>query len=166
MFSCFMVTQMPEQLRLVVPKTSAISEQEYHAALVAGLARVAAGMGRGNLADKSQRTPRALGKLFSGDAMDTTGKGLLDFLLADPTALDEALSLYGFGIHRLDNSGTDNGARMADVLDFATTDAAFQAAGRSDHRSICQLADKARPVVQHCMGIVARADRIKGVRAA
>ena len=157
---------MPDLLRPVVPKASAISEQQYHAALVAGLARVAANMGRGNLADKSQRTPRALGKLFSGDAMDTTGKGLLDFLLADASALEEVLALYGFGLHRLDDAPGDSETRMADVLDFATLDATMRAAGRDDPRSICQLADRARPVARHCMGIVARADRIKGVRAA
>ena len=153
---------MPDRFNLDVPKISPVCPLRYHANLVAGLSRVAAKIGHGNMADKSGRTPKALGKLFCGDSMDTTGQGLLDFLRADPTALDEVLALYGFGIHRLVDAQPDECKRMAEVLDFATTDAAMTAAGKRDPRSICQLADKARPVAQHCMGIVAQADRIKG----
>lgn len=153
---------------LVVPKVESVSPLRFHAALIAGLARAAARIGRGNLADKSDRTPKALGKLFSGDSMDTSGKGLLDFLLADPTALDEVLALYGFGIHRLPSDGTGKGDQetIADVIALAATHSEAMRDGRRDHNDTQKIASMARPVVQHYCGIIAEADSAKGLRAA
>jgi len=150
---------------LVVPKRDAISPLRFHAALVAGLARVAANIGRGNLADKSERTPKALGKLFSGDSMDTDGRGLLNFLLADPTALDEVLSLYGFGLHRLKGEGGDDFATVADISSVQAELTEALRDGKRDHRETLRIADKARPAVARLHSIIAEADALKGLAA-
>lgn len=123
---------MAELFQSVVPNTAPLTEAEFHSALCAGLARVAANIGRGNLADKTGRTTRSLDKLFSGSSGDTSGKGLLDFLKADPTALT-----------------AEHTQALRD--------------GRRDHRETIRIADKARPVVAKYQGIIAEADRFKGV---
>ena len=154
---------MSDPLNLVVPKRQAPSPLAFHDALVAGLARTAAKVGRGNLADKSLRTPKALNKLFCGDSMDTTGKGLLDFLLADPTALDEVLALYGFGLHQIQSGECADHGTIADTaaLQAAHTEALRD--GKRDHRETIVIAEKARPVVAAMHSIIAEADRLRGV---
>lgn len=153
---------MSDALNLVVPKNAAPSPLGFHEALVAGLARTAAKIGRGNLADKSQRTTKALDKLFSGDSMDTSGKGLLDFLLADATALDEVLALYGYGLHRIAAGDCQDHGTIADTaaLQAAHTEALRD--GKRDHRETIVIADKARPVVSALHSIIAEADRLRG----
>lgn len=150
----------------VVPNRHPVSPLQFHAALVAGLARVSAEIGRGNLADKSERTPKALAKLFSGDTMDTTGKGLLDFLLADPTALDEVLALYGYGIHRLPDLKAKMSApeTLGDVIHLAAVLSENRDNG-GDHRAKLRIANAARPVAQAAFGFIAEADAIRGVAA-
>lgn len=149
----------------VVPNRRGPSELQYHEALVAGLARAAANTGRGNLADKSGRTTRALDKLFSGSCADTSGKGLLDFLLADPSALDEVLALYGYGLHRLGSAGAEDFAAIADSAALAAEHTQAMRDGARDHRETLRIAEKARPVVAAYSGIIAEADRIRGVAA-
>ena len=155
---------MPETFNLVVPHPRSPSEPAFHAALVAGLARVASRIGRGNLADKSGRTTRALDKLFAGASSDTTGKGLLDFLCADPEALDEVLALYGF---RLAPLGADAAVDFAIISDAAALAAEHTEAlrdGTRDHRETLRIAEKARPVVAKYTAIITEADRLRGAR--
>ena len=149
----------------VVPVQSVASEQTFHAALVAGLARVAAKIGRGNLADKSGRTTRALDKVFCGDNCGKHYKALTDFLLADPSALDEVLALYGFGLHRLAAGGPDDFGAIADSAALAAEHTEAMRDGVRDHRETLRIAEKARPVLKAYSGIVAEADRIRGVAA-
>lgn len=68
---------MPELSSTVVRKRSQISETTFHAALVAGLARVASEIGRGNLSDKWGRSPRMLGKLMSRPTARAMERNLL-----------------------------------------------------------------------------------------
>lgn len=152
---------MPETLNLVVPERRPPSELQFHEALVAGLARAAAGIGRGNLADKSNRTTRALDKLFSGASADTSGKGLLDFLLADPTALDEVLALYGFQLAPRDTSLAIDFEIIADTAAVIAEHTDAMRDGRRDHRETIRIADKARPVVQRYSAIIAEADELR-----
>lgn len=152
---------MPEMLNLVVPNSAVPSELRYHEALLAGLARVAASIGRGNLADKSNRTTRALDKLFSGASSDTSGKGLLDFLRADPTALDEVLALYGFQLAPLDASAMIDFEIIADAAALTAEHTDAMRDGRRDHRETIRIADKARPVVSRYSAIIAEADQLR-----
>lgn len=160
---------MTDDLNLVVPENAprrelkGPDELQYHQALIAGLARVATKIGRGNLADKSQRTTRALDKLFFGSNMDTSGYGLLNFLLADPTALDEVLALYGLGIHHLSAVGADEFSTIADCASLTAEHTDAMRDGKRDHRETLRIADKARPVIAAYSGIIAAADRLRGV---
>ena len=157
---------MPDRLNVVLPKRRAISEEDYHDALVAGLARVANQIGRGNLADKSCRTPRALANLFT-EGKDTSGKGLIDFLIADASALDEVLGLYGYGLHKLPTGEAgDDHALIADTAKLASVHSEAMRDGRRDHHDTLRIAEAARPVVAACCGIIAEADRFRRPRAA
>ncbi len=157
---------MPNNLPHVVPKVRLISEAEFSDKLVAGLARVAGDIGRGNLADKAGRTPRALMNVFNGSIPE--GKGLLDFLNAHASALDEVLALYGFGLHRLPDvtaPGEDidelkalhelTGARLAELN-----------AEKRDHRNVISIGEKARPVAMACHRMIAAGDAAKVGRRA
>jgi hypothetical protein len=157
---------MASSFNLVVPKVDAPSPLSFHQALVAGLARVAVKTGRGNLADKSQRTTKALDKLFSGDSMDTSGKGLLDFLLADPTALDEVLALYGYQLARKGSVPSEDMALASDTAALVQEHMdGIRDGTTGQHQKIIRIADKARPVIAGYAGFVAQADRIRGLAA-
>jgi len=156
---------MPTPDNPVVPKRGPISEQQFHTALVAGLGRVAQKTGRGALADKSGRTTRALDKLFSGASTDTSGRGLLDFLNADATALDEVAALYGFCL-------TPRRADPANDMDLVTnlsrTVAEYLgriADGKRCHIDTAVLANLFRPLIPQMQAIVDESDRTKGVAA-
>lgn len=146
----------------VVPNKAPISEQQYHGMLIAGLSRVSASVGRGTLADQSGRTTRALDKLFSGASGDTTGKGLLDFLRADPSALDEVLALYGFQLTPIGFDAALDFEIIADTAGLLGEHTEAMRDGRRDHRETIRIADKARPVVQRFSAIIAEADRLRG----
>jgi hypothetical protein len=154
---------MAELFSGVVPKPTALTEAAFHSALCAGLARVAANVGRGNLADKSGRTTRALDKVFAGSIPN--GKGLLDFLLADPTALDELLARYGFQLAPLGREAVLDFEIIADAAALTAEHTEALRDGRRDHRETIRIADKARAVVSKYQGIIAEADRIKGARS-
>lgn len=155
---------MTEKFNLVVPNRQAPTELQYHQALVSGLARVAVHTGRGNLADKSNRTTRALDKLFSGSCNDTSGKGLLDFLNADPTALDEVLAIYGFQLAPVSAQCAPDFAIIADAAEIVATYTDALRDGHRDHRDTIRIAEKARPVISGLQGIVAEADQHRGAR--
>ena len=153
---------MADLINPVVPKGQHVNPLRFHQALVAGLARVAVKLGRGNLADKSERTTKALDKLFSGSSMDTSGKGLLDFLLADPSALDEVLALYGFQLSPLTGEAAIDFEIIADAAALTAEHTQAMRDGRRDHRDTIRIADRARPVVAQYTAIIREADSIRG----
>lgn len=150
---------MAELFQSVVPKASPLTEAEFYSALCAGLARVAASIGRGNLADKSGRTTRALDKVFAGSIPN--GKGLMDFLLADPTALDEILARYGYQLAPLGRETVLDFEIIADAAALTAEHTEALRDGRRDHRETIAIADKARPVVARYQGIIAEADALR-----
>jgi hypothetical protein len=152
---------MAETLNLVVPDCYPPTEQQYRDALILGLSRVAAAIGRGNLADKSNRTTRALDKLFSGSSADTSGKGLLDFLLADMTALDEVLALYGVQLAPLQADPVLDFEIIADAAALTAEHTDAMRDGRRCHNETIRIADKARPVVARYTAIIAEADELR-----
>jgi len=154
---------MADDLNLVVPKPRNFTELQYHAALVAGLARVAGKIGRGNLADKSGRTTRSLDKLFSGGNTDVHGFGLLQFLSADPSALDEVLALCGYGLHPLNMSAGDDFDTVANTAEVLSKMTDAMRDGSRDHRETIEIANKARPVVASLHSIIGEADKLRGV---
>ncbi|QZP07794.1 hypothetical protein [Caenibius sp. WL] len=146
----------------VVPNGKLPSEAQYRDNLILGLSRVSARHGRGQVADKSGRTTRALDKLFSGGSHDTTGKGLLDFLAADLTALDEVLALYGVGIRPLRNEAANDLHTISSLSNLAGQFAAALEDGHRCHVETLQLADAARPLMKALGAICSEADQIKG----
>ena len=147
--------------KTVVHHFAAPTEAQFHAALVHGLARVAAKVGRGTLADKSGRTTRGLDKLFEGS--NPTGKGLCDFLLADETALDEVLSLYG---KKLCARSVDRSQDMRTITEMASVLARFTDAlsdGVRDHNETLALAVLIGPLMPKLSAIVDEARSLRGL---
>ena len=150
----------------VVHVTGPESEQQFHDALIVGLSRAAARLGRDPLAEKSRRTRRALDKLFAGDTKDTTGKGLLDFLCADPAALNEVFALYGLQPPRPRITAAAND--MVTVSTMSNVVSQFCDAlkdGQRDHRETLQLADAIRDLMPALSAILSEANQIKGIAA-
>lgn len=154
---------MSDLFGAVVPKSGSVSEGEFHTLVVAGLARAAAKMGRGNLADRMGRTTRSVDKVFAGSTPDA--KALFDVLLACPSALDEVLARYGFGIHPIVADAGEDMETAAGLCEAASDLIHANADGHRDYRETCRVADKLRPVVAHAMAIVHDADKIRGVAA-
>lgn len=154
-----MGADMAELFNAVVPNRPSLTEAEFHSALCAGLARVASNIGRGNLADKSGRTTRALDKVFAGSIPN--GKGLIDFIVADPTALDELLARYGYQLAPLGAEAVLDFEIIADTAALAAEHTEAMRDGRRDHRETMRIADKARPVVARYQGIIAEADAMR-----
>jgi hypothetical protein len=143
----------------VVPKGALPSEAQYRDNLILGLSRISAKHGRGSVADKSGRSTRALDKLFSGGSHDTTGKGLLDFLAADLTALDEVLALYGVRLVPSRSETANDLHTISSLSALASKLASALEDGRRDHRETCDLADAIRPLMKALGAICSEADR-------
>jgi hypothetical protein len=133
--------------------------------IAASWARVMARMGRGNFTDRMGVDRKVIARTLSGETVPELHTAL-GSLLVDPTSLDEVLALYGFGLHRLPDGGKMDTTpeELGDVLDFAASFSAYQR-GPHNHQSKLKLAESARPVAQVTCGIVAEADRLRGLAA-
>lgn len=140
-------------------------DARFHDALVAGLGRIAAQHGRGVVADKSRRTTRSLDMLFSGESGMPTGKGLMDFLLADETALDELAALYGVTISRRVLAKGDDMQLVADTAALVSSLADCISDGQRDHTETLRVANHLRTLLPRLMAIVAEADQLRGIAA-
>lgn len=79
----------------VVPETSGVTEAEFHAAMVTGLARAAKRLGgEAALAYVMGITEKQLSNIRKGAA--THPKRLFDALMACPSALDDVAKRYGY----------------------------------------------------------------------
>ncbi len=151
-----MTDRRPNVFRQIAPP----GEAACHDALIAGLSRVAAQIGRGTLADLSNRTTRSLDMLFEGSVGIPGGKGLLDLLLADPTALDEVLALYGV---RISPRTALVGADMAVIAELARVLARFTEAladGSRIHTETLDVAKLLRPLMPKLTAIIDEADAL------
>lgn len=154
---------MTELFNPVVPKNRNVTDAEFHNLIVAGLARVAAKIGRGNLADRMGRTTRALDKVFAGSTPDA--KALFDALKADATAIDELASAYGFQLVPLNRECEPDLSLAAGLCDGASELVKANSDGDRDHRETLKVADILRPHIGPAMAIVHEADKIRGVAA-
>lgn len=140
------------------------SEEHFRDALILGLSRTAARIGRDKLAERSRRTRRALDKLFSGDSKDTSGKGLLDFLRADPCALDEVFALYGLHPPRLRSTEIANDmVTMTKVSGLMQQFCEALEDGVRDHNETIELADTIRMLLPFLTQIINEANHIRGL---
>ena len=143
------------------------SKLDVSAHLAAGWARVMARMGRGNFTDKMGIDSKVVARALVQETTPELHTALAS-LLVDPTALDEVLALYGYGLHKLPHTtdGQHDGQKdLAAIIEFASAKSAFEMGNPNDHRAKLVLAEKARPVAQVAFGCVAEADRIRGVAA-
>jgi hypothetical protein len=154
---------MTELFNPVVPKRHDVSEPQFHNLIVAGLARVAAKIGRGNLADRMGRTTRALDKVFAGSTPDA--KAMFDALAADPTALDELAAAYGFQLVPLNRDCETDLSLAAGLCDGASELMKANSDGDRNHRETLRVAEILRPHIGPAMGIIQEADKIRGVAA-
>lgn len=155
---------MPRSYPPVVHVTGPASEEAFRDALVVGLSRSATRIGRDCLAERSRRTRRALDKLFCGDSKDTTGKGLIDFLRADITALDEVFALYNLNPPRLRFMTPANDmVTMGSLARLMTQFCAALEDGTRDHRETLELGDAIRRLLPSLTQIVSEADQIRGI---
>lgn len=154
---------MPDSSGQVRPRFPSKLDVSSH--LAAGWARVMARIGRGNFTDKMGVDRKVVSRALGQETVPELHT-VLASLLVDPTALDEVLALYGFGLHRLpESSGGVDPERLGDVLEFASETSRFARGNPNDHRAKLVLAERARPVVQFAAGLVAEADRIRGIAA-
>lgn len=147
--------------RTVVPKRERLSEAQFHAKVVAGLARVAGQIGAGTLADNMGRSTRQLGNVMGGSTPDA--KALFDALHADATVLDELLAEYGFKLCPLHATAANDIATMTGLCDVASEmGRALSDDGVRNHRETLKVADKVRPHMQALAAIVREADELRG----
>lgn len=144
----------------VVRENTGPSEPQFRDALVLGLARCSAKLGRGAFADRAGRTTRGLDKLFDGSIPG--GKGLLDLLRADPTVLDEVVRLYGYKLVPDLSAVSDDLAMLADASGLVAEHIDAMRDGHRDHNETIRLADRARPVIAAYAGVIEEADRLRG----
>ena len=151
---------MTEKNSTVVTKRQRPNEQQFHALMVAGLARTAATIGRGAVADKMGRTVRALDKVFAGSCPEP--KALFDLLAEEPHALDELFAGYGFASPRPLNTQAANDYHTA--ADLAKVAGSFMDAlsdGRRDHNETLMIGALLRDLLPRIQAVVGEADAIR-----
>jgi hypothetical protein len=152
------MTDIMGQVRPAVPSKLDVSSH-----LAAGWARVMARIGRGNFTDRMGADRKVVSRALGQETVPELHT-VLTSLLVDGTALDEVLALYGYGLHRLPSgSGSVGDETLSEVIDLASAVSTFQRGNTQDHRAKLRLAEVARPVAQAAFGMVAEADRIRGV---
>lgn len=148
------------QPRNVLPKRTGPSEATFASLFVAGLARVAAKIGKGTLADRMDRTPRSLDNILGGGS--TSGKAMFDALLADETVLDEVLASYGFRLCSLHQQAANDLLVAGGVIDAMGKLVSAHADGIRDHNETLSIAALLRPHLPAIQAIVHEADTLRG----
>ena len=146
--------------RSVLPKRAGPSEATFASLFVAGLARVAAKIGKGTLADRMERTSRSLDNILGGGS--TSGKAMFDALLADETVLDEVLASYGFRLCPLHSEAANDLAVAGGVIDAMGKLVIAHADGRRDHNETLSIGALLRPLLPAIQAIVREADELRG----
>lgn len=155
---------MPDRVNQVCPKT-APAKSEVSAALAVGWAR-AARQGKGAMADKIDASTKTIDRALTGDSLPELHTALAS-MLADESALDEVLALYGRGRPPRLNSEAAND--LATVSDLSGLVAAFCDAikdGNRDHRETLAIAELVRAIMPALTDILDEANRLRGVKAA
>ncbi|MBB4642344.1 hypothetical protein [Rhizorhapis suberifaciens] len=155
---------MTQRSNIVVPKRQKPDEQQFHALMVAGLARTAAKVGRGTLADSMGRTVRALDKVFAGSCPEP--KALFDLLVDEPQALDELYARYGFKLAPLTADAANDFHTAADLARAAGAFMDALSDGQRDHLETLALGALFRDLLPRIQAVVSDADRIRSGVAA
>lgn len=87
---------------------------------------------------------------------------IFNSLLADPSALDEILTEYGFRLIPASPEAANDLHTAAGLLDGASELIRAQDDGHRDHVETLKVADKLRPYLPAAIAIVEEADAIRG----
>lgn len=145
----------------VLPKRTGPDETTFGSLFVAGLARVAAKIGKGALADRMGRTTRSIDNIMGGGS--TSAKAAFDTLLADPTALDEVLAAYRVRLVPLRSVAANDLLTSAGVINAMGKLVEANTDGIRDHNETLALAQLLRPHLAALTAIVREADELRGV---
>lgn len=146
----------------VCPKPAAIvAKPVLSRALSAAWARVALRIGKGAFADAAGFDVKTVDRALTGPSLPYA-EHLLNSLVADPTALNEVLALYGIEARPLRAHPANDLETVAGLSQAAAAVAEALQDGVRCHRDTCQLADIFRPLVAKLNAIVAEADQIRG----
>jgi len=149
----------------VVPETSGVTEDQFHGAMVAGLGRAEAKVGRNALAFvMSLKSLKALANIFAGTAPHP--KRLWDARSADATVLDDVADLYDCRIVHKDHAC----ARCADQAAPALVNAlqkviAADVDGHRTHQELLGMEDEVRAARAVLDGLIEQIDGIRKPRA-
>jgi hypothetical protein len=124
--------------------------------------RVIAKVGKGSFADKCGCDPDTVDNAITGKSIPR-GHTLLNSLVADPTALDEVLALYGLKVVPLQVAPANDLTLAAGASEIATAICQALVDGVRKHHETLQIADIIRPHLPALTAIVREAD---GLRAA
>lgn len=139
------------------------SKKEVSGALAAGWARVSAGR-KGAFADNLDVNPKTVDRALTGESTPELHT-VLNSLADDPTALDEVFRLYDRRLVAITATEGCDYATIAALAKLVSQYAEALSDGHRCPRETCQLADTIRPLIPMLSGILAQADKIKGVAA-
>lgn len=137
------------------------SKTKLSAAIGAAWGRVSNALGKGAFADAAEFDEVTISRAMRGPSLPSA-EHLLNSLVADPTALNEALALYGL-------IAAPKNAQAANDMDLVTSLSGSVAEylkciadGKRCHVDTAVLAQLFRPLIPQMQAIVDEADRIKG----
>ena len=136
----------------VCPKRP-ISKTKLSTAIGAAWGRVANKLGKGSMADRMEVNAKTIDRAMAGPSLPDA-ENLLNSLIADPSALDEVLKLYGLKVvPNVANAAND----MALVTSLSGTVAEYLqriADGKRCHVDTAVLAELFRPLLPQMQAIV------------
>jgi hypothetical protein len=139
----------------------ALGKHDLQPRLALAWQRVIAKLGKGTFADRLGCCTATVDNALTGPGLPESHT-LLNSLLADPTALDEVLRLYGVRIVPLQSEAANDLHTAAGVSQIATAICQALTDGIRKHHETLQIADTIRPHLPALTAIVREADELKG----
>lgn len=140
------------------------SKTKLSAALSAAWSRVANTLGKGAFADAAEFDVVTVNRALVGPSLPAA-ENLLNSLVADPTALDEVLALYGLSVRPAYSKRTSDmelasglGRSLSELIERLRD-------GKRCHIDTLALAELFRPLIPQMQAVVDEADAIRGVAA-
>lgn len=122
-------------------------------------ARVIARIGKGHFADAIGCCSATVDNALTGPGLPEAHT-LLNSLLADPTALDEVLRLYGMRVVPLKSKADEDIQVIADMAGVQSDWLERLLDGRRCHRDTAALAKRFRPLIAKMQAVIEEADKV------
>lgn len=140
-----------------------ISRANLSAAISAGWSRCAHKIGRGRFADDAGMDDVTVRRAIAGPSLPSA-EHLLNSLCADPTALAEALALYGLQVSSIEMEAASDFALAAQIGGTLAEFLERLRDGKRCHVDTAVLATMFRDLIPQMQAIVAEDDRRQGLR--